>query len=182
MQVRNLTLVPKLYLFSVCNSEWKQRLQDLSSLKAVDPQSAQGVDDSHKWHHVEATHYAVFHGPMHALGLHRDTSRGWTHIMFQELEHTPSPRGDFRSRIRVKRCGVFKVEDVLEDMEKLAASVDSARERFENIKQQLKMAASRHKADAAIPMFIFSYGQDAGAGVIRAGTWFLRYHYRFTVF
>lgn len=64
-------------------------------------------------------HYAHVHGPMRALGLQRDPSRAWTHVMFQELEYTPDTTGRRQDKFRVMQCGVFKMEDIREFVQKM---------------------------------------------------------------
>ncbi|KAK0234383.1 hypothetical protein EDD85DRAFT_955209 [Armillaria nabsnona] len=51
----------------------------------------------------------------HALGLARDASRGRTHIVYQEVEYIPSIKNRL-DRFRSKRIGVFKFEDVWQDL------------------------------------------------------------------
>ncbi|KAK0458675.1 uncharacterized protein EV420DRAFT_1643015 [Desarmillaria tabescens] len=51
-----------------------------------------------------------------ALGLVRDTSRGRTHIIYQEVEHVPSAKNPL-DKFRSTRIGVFKQEDVWKDLE-----------------------------------------------------------------
>ncbi|PBK58300.1 hypothetical protein ARMSODRAFT_967846 [Armillaria solidipes] len=52
----------------------------------------------------------------HALGLARDASRGRTHIIYQEVEYDPSVR-DHLDQFRTTGVGVFKLEDVWQDIE-----------------------------------------------------------------
>ncbi|CAL1697555.1 unnamed protein product [Somion occarium] len=55
----------------------------------------------------------------HALGLYRDPSRGHTHIVFREVEYRPKASKDFRFRFHAKRAGVFKIEDVMMEIERM---------------------------------------------------------------
>ncbi|KAK0429939.1 hypothetical protein EV421DRAFT_1861796 [Armillaria borealis] len=52
----------------------------------------------------------------HALGLARDASRGRTHIIYQEVEYVPSVM-DHLEQFRTTGVGVFKLEDVWQDIE-----------------------------------------------------------------
>jgi len=70
-----------------------------------------------KWHN--SGHFPCLHGPMHAIGLQRDPSRGWTHILMQELEYIPNAIKDYRSHYRVVRCGVFLIKDVLTEIDEI---------------------------------------------------------------
>ncbi len=52
----------------------------------------------------------------HALGLVRNGSRGRTHIIYQEVEYVPSVL-DHLDQFRTTGVGVFKLEDVWQDIE-----------------------------------------------------------------
>ncbi|KAK0502038.1 hypothetical protein EDD18DRAFT_1138989 [Armillaria luteobubalina] len=52
----------------------------------------------------------------HALGLTRDTSRGRTHIVYQEVEYVPSIKNQL-DKFRTTGVGVFKLDDVWQDLE-----------------------------------------------------------------
>ncbi len=51
-----------------------------------------------------------------ALGLAHDASRGRTHIVYQEVEYAPSVMDDL-DQFRTTGVGVFKLEDVWQDIE-----------------------------------------------------------------
>ncbi len=57
-----------------------------------------------------------------ALGLHKDPSRGHTHIAMQEVEYTPNASrfSDPKSKFRTSRIGVFKISDVVRDIERMS--------------------------------------------------------------
>lgn len=56
-------------------------------------------------------------GLAHALGVHRDPSRGRTHIVIRYLEWTPKLSKDIQHRFRVSVAGVFKLADVYGDLD-----------------------------------------------------------------
>lgn len=92
-----------------------------SAQDELNPLGAQIISDFDKWCALQ--HYANFEGPVHALGLHRDPSRGRTHVLFREIEYVESAQQDLsnlnskvRDRWRVARCGVFKVDNVRKDI------------------------------------------------------------------
>ncbi|KAH8101077.1 hypothetical protein BXZ70DRAFT_107136 [Cristinia sonorae] len=87
------------------------------ALKAEDPQEGQKASDWIKWR--DGSHYANTHALAHALGLHRDPSRGRTHIVFRFMEYTPKASKDIRHKFRVSHAGVFRIQDVLTDIEGL---------------------------------------------------------------
>ncbi|KAF7338748.1 MYND-type domain-containing protein [Mycena sanguinolenta] len=53
---------------------------------------------------------------IHALGLHRDPGRGRTHIVLKEVKYVPTAT-KLKNKFRVISCGVFRIKDVLRDME-----------------------------------------------------------------
>lgn len=77
-----------------------------------DPALHQAAEDFKHFH--QATHFPTYYGPIQALGLPVDGARAWTHILIEEL--TYSPEASVSERLRVARCGVFKVKDVLADI------------------------------------------------------------------
>ncbi|KAK7677232.1 hypothetical protein QCA50_019826 [Cerrena zonata] len=86
-------------------------------LKAEDPKAAQKALDWIKYRESTTPTNGSFLA--HALGVHKDPSRGRTHIILRELEYRPKQSKDFRFRFHVVRIGVFKVQDVLKDIEGL---------------------------------------------------------------
>ncbi|TCD69565.1 hypothetical protein EIP91_007190 [Steccherinum ochraceum] len=83
------------------------RLRELQSAHAPD---AQKVADWLKWR--DSPHHGNKMGLVHALGLHRDRSRGWTHIVFRIVQHNPeASRNDLRRRIKITRASVVKLDD-----------------------------------------------------------------------
>lgn len=90
---------------------------ELEFLKIIRPDIARMREDARKWQ--KGTHYAVLQGPINALALQHHRSRGRTHMVFLEVEHTMVKSSDSRQRLRVSKCGVFKIEEVLGDIERI---------------------------------------------------------------
>jgi len=69
-----------------------------------------------KWQ--SGSHYANFDAMIHALNVQRDFSRGRTHIILRSLVHTSGPRvpKNYRDRVQVARCTVYRLEDILDDL------------------------------------------------------------------
>ena len=84
-------------------------------LKLEDPKAAQKALDWIKYRESNTPTNSSFLA--HALGLQKDPSRGHTHIIFRELEYRPQQSKDFRFRFHVVRIGVFKIRDVLKEIE-----------------------------------------------------------------
>ena len=98
-------------------SEEAKAKERVEELKSSDRKEANKAADWVKWR--QGTHAANTYCLAHALGLQRDPSRGRTHIVFRKVEYTPRVSKDFRYRFRVERCGVFKTQDVLSEIEGL---------------------------------------------------------------
>ncbi|KAH8103617.1 hypothetical protein BXZ70DRAFT_1056297 [Cristinia sonorae] len=87
----------------------------VADLKEVDSGAAHDASDIMKW--KDGSHYANFEGLINALGIHRDPSRGKTHIVFRKLANAPKPRPkDFRARVLVTEMTVYRIDDILKDI------------------------------------------------------------------
>ncbi|EGO04047.1 hypothetical protein SERLA73DRAFT_175780 [Serpula lacrymans var. lacrymans S7.3] len=93
-------------------AEYSSHVEELGK---VNPQAAQCATDWSKWRtgFLTVDHYAF----VHALGLHRDPSRSRTHIVFCYVEYTPHASKDLKHKFRINSCGVFRIVDVLADIE-----------------------------------------------------------------
>lgn len=87
------------------------------ALKTSNPKEAQQATEWIQWLH--GSHYANVLAMVHALGLHRDPSRGRTHIVFRMAKWTPKASKDIKHRFRITHAGVFKQEDVYGDIERM---------------------------------------------------------------
>lgn len=92
---------------------------------------------------------------MNALGLHRNRERGHTHVFFQELYYVPGVPRDFKSRVQVKQYGVFKLADVLWDMDKIGFMGRPAREVVRLAKEQQAASARKSGVSNVIPVSHF---------------------------
>jgi hypothetical protein len=86
-----------------------------------------------------------------ALGLHRDRTRGRTHIVFKLLEYVPHER-QLRHRFRVVQCAVFRIADVMQDIERML-SIDpgEGREDLESV--------DASQSDDLVPMYELLFGE-----------------------
>lgn len=52
---------------------------------------------------------------IHALNLQRDPTRGQTHVVVRKLAHVTGPNipKDFRFRVQVTECSVYRIDDIL---------------------------------------------------------------------
>lgn len=88
--------------------EWIQHLY------ATDSPAAQRALQWTSWREVmDLTPYAS------ALRLRDDPDRARTHIVFEESAHTPDAGPRARDKFTVLRCGVFRLSDVLADVERV---------------------------------------------------------------
>ncbi|KAJ6469406.1 hypothetical protein C8R45DRAFT_937813 [Mycena sanguinolenta] len=86
--------------------------QQIERLKLTDPQSAKRAADWSLW----CLHAAAPFELIHALGLHRNSARGRTHIVLQAVKHAPTA-AKLKHKFKVVSCGVFRIGDVLRDIE-----------------------------------------------------------------
>ncbi|PBK98071.1 hypothetical protein ARMGADRAFT_1008585 [Armillaria gallica] len=99
----------------------------------------------------------------HALGLARDASRGRTHIIYQEVEYVPSVL-DHLDQFRTTRVGVFKLEDVWQDIEsRMGLDPGEGKVYIREMLEEFDHRPARGPVDEAlIPMFdlMFSATDD----------------------
>lgn len=96
----------------------KERARSLAAsheLKQSHDPKAREAAEWIKWR--DGSHYANTQALIHALGLHRDPSRGRTHIVFRYVKYTPQVSKDIRYRFTVTQAGVFKISDVYRDID-----------------------------------------------------------------
>ncbi|EPQ50391.1 hypothetical protein GLOTRDRAFT_133944 [Gloeophyllum trabeum ATCC 11539] len=83
-------------------------------LKYIDPAASQCNADHIQWRSVRnQARNTAFHC---ALGIHRDPSRGHTHMIIIHLQWTPINKDPW-FKFLVTECGVFKMADVLPEIE-----------------------------------------------------------------
>ncbi|KAF7338747.1 MYND-type domain-containing protein [Mycena sanguinolenta] len=93
-------------------SEMAANLEKIEHLSLTDPDGAKLAADWSLWRTQEFTQFQL----VHALGLHRDPKRGRTHIVFKAVEYVPTAT-KFQHKFRVVACGVYRIKDVLRDIE-----------------------------------------------------------------
>ncbi|KAI0919587.1 hypothetical protein AcV5_001613 [Taiwanofungus camphoratus] len=94
-------------------SDYAELNERLAKLSLANSALAQKEKDFHAW--MDATD----HWPLaNALYLHRDPRRGRTHIVFEEVVYTREASHEARNKFRIVRCGVFRVADVLDEIER----------------------------------------------------------------
>ncbi|KAF7338750.1 hypothetical protein MSAN_02197400 [Mycena sanguinolenta] len=86
--------------------------KQIERLSLSDPESAKRAVDWSQWNLHAATPFDL----IHALGLHRNSARGRTHIVFQVVKHVPTAT-KLKHKFKVVSCGVFRIKDVLRDIE-----------------------------------------------------------------
>ncbi|KAL0568741.1 hypothetical protein V5O48_013241 [Marasmius crinis-equi] len=96
-------------------AERAAELKRAEALKAVAPDDAKCVED---WSHYRNSGFDNFPS-YHALGLMHDINRGKTHIIVKYVEHVPQGGKEVLDRFRVVAAGVFRIKDVLRDIEGL---------------------------------------------------------------
>ncbi|KAJ3551265.1 hypothetical protein NM688_g4803 [Phlebia brevispora] len=100
-----------------------------------------------------------------ALSLHRDPSRGRTHIVIRQVEYVPTTSSgkekDIRDRFNVIRASVFRIADVLGDIE-TALNLNKGEGR-EYIDGMLAELDSLEAPGELVPIFDLTLGEDIEA-------------------
>ncbi|KAJ6469399.1 hypothetical protein C8R45DRAFT_1016921 [Mycena sanguinolenta] len=92
--------------------EMAANLEKIEHLSLTDPDGAKLAAHWSLWRNQEFTQFQL----IHALGLHRDPKRGRTHIVLKAVEYVPAAT-KLQHKFRVVSCGVFRIGDVLRDIE-----------------------------------------------------------------
>jgi hypothetical protein len=88
--------------------------ENIERMSLIDSAGAKRNADWKLW--CNSNHDATDFGLIHALGLHRNPERGRTHIVFKHVVYVPTATNP-RHKFRVLSCGVFRIKDVLRDVE-----------------------------------------------------------------
>jgi len=92
----------------MCNT-----LRNIAILKKKNPKAAEKLARWKVWR-TEAYYNEAL---AHAVGVHRDPVRGRTHILVEFIEYTPHLSKDLQFKFKVLYCQVFKVKDILANMD-----------------------------------------------------------------
>ncbi|KAJ7922231.1 hypothetical protein B0H13DRAFT_1983716 [Mycena leptocephala] len=94
--------------------EMAETQENIERMSLIDSAGAKRNADWKLW--CNSNHDATDFGLIHALGLHRNPERGRTHIVFKHVVYVPTATNP-RHKFRVLSCGVFRIKDVLRDVE-----------------------------------------------------------------
>ncbi|KAK7035534.1 hypothetical protein VNI00_011827 [Paramarasmius palmivorus] len=83
------------------------------ALKTLAPDDSKCIEDWGRYKSSGVDEVTIYH----ALGLKFDLNRGKTHIMFKRVIYIPDGGKDILDRFRVIQAGVFKVSDVIKEMD-----------------------------------------------------------------
>jgi hypothetical protein len=92
---------------------------------------------------------------LHALNLMRDPSRGRTHIVIRKLVHNKSST-ELRDAFEVVEAGVFRIADVLADLNEIFKPYDAAK----LIEWNLMENDGEGRAFLPAPMFCADFGDE----------------------
>ncbi|OBZ66305.1 hypothetical protein A0H81_13876 [Grifola frondosa] len=142
----------------ICESNAKSKKQ-VEELKRTDPLTAEFYADWNRW--CDAPKGGITIAQVSALGLQRDPSRGRALVVIREVEYSPLPK-DLLRKFRIKRCGIFRIADVM------AANLDSkvadegAKELGE-LRGQMRMftdqVSSNHDGLENVPILDLTFGK-----------------------
>ncbi|KAL0069638.1 hypothetical protein AAF712_003296 [Marasmius tenuissimus] len=94
-------------------AERASEIKRAEALKATAPTDAQCMEDWRRYKNSGFDDLPSYH----ALGLRHDPNRGKTHIIFKLMEYLPQGGKDVLDRFRVISAGVFRIKDVLNEIE-----------------------------------------------------------------
>lgn len=100
---------------SYSHSDRYNSIKKLEKLRKEDSFAAQRHADWMEWRDSPAAYRKNAH--VSALGLHKDPSRGRTHIVLQLVEYTPNTSKDPRTKFTIVATGVFRIKDALKMIE-----------------------------------------------------------------
>ncbi|KZV62384.1 hypothetical protein PENSPDRAFT_692538 [Peniophora sp. CONT] len=142
-------------------------LKMLEAQKKEDPVIGQKFTDWDEWLETPSTHRRD--ARISALGVHRDPSRGQTHILMEGAKYTPEASNDPRFKFTIVSAGVFLIEDALVSIER---SLDLAPgEGRSYVQEHIAGAFSQldevmGDGDCPIPMVILSMCSGIKPGVL----------------
>ncbi|KAJ7790438.1 hypothetical protein B0H14DRAFT_3501601 [Mycena olivaceomarginata] len=127
--------------------------EKIEHMRLTDPSGVARAADWRLWCN-KAGHGASQFGLIHPLGLHRNPAHRRTHIVFKQVEYVPMAR-KLRHKFCVLACGVFRVTDVLRDIEAIMG-LDPG-EGFEYVESLFSEPAGVH---ARVSFIDLSYGME----------------------
>ena len=132
-------------------------MEVVNELRMSNPQIADATVDLLKWR--QGTHYGNLQGLIDALGLKRDPSRSQTHIVLRRIAHVPGSHAntDYRLRVRVTHCTVYRINDILEDLPKVLPGPRKTKEEIHALIRHVLREFMR-TARGAYPMLHFTIG------------------------
>jgi hypothetical protein len=140
----------------------------IERMSLTDPDGAKRAADWQLW--CNSNHDATQFGLIHALGLHRNPQRGRTHIVFKQVEYVPTAT-HLKHKFRVLSCGVFRIKDVLRDVEVIMGlDHGEGQEYVDSVFYELE------GAHAKVPFIDLSFGDNIsawlGSGEFSVIIWF----------
>lgn len=129
--------------------------EQIKRLKETNPEEARKLFKHDKWRDLVCSHKADLHGPIHALGLQRNPSRGRTHMFIQSLEYVSGDNSQPR-RTRTSRCGVYKIQDMRNNIRRMFPGIgDCLADLVDTVYQNME------RSPELVPIFLFILGADS---------------------
>ncbi|KZV62386.1 hypothetical protein PENSPDRAFT_692540 [Peniophora sp. CONT] len=113
-----------------------------------------------EWRDAPTTHRKSAH--ISALGLHRDASRGRTHIVLQFVRYTPEVSKDPRFKFTSVATGVFRIKDALKMIEAATMNLDPGEGTFfiQEVINDTEHAGRSSTDPVHIPILELTFGKD----------------------
>ncbi|KAF5366299.1 hypothetical protein D9758_005736 [Tetrapyrgos nigripes] len=137
-------------------AERAAEIKRTEALKATAPDDAKCMEDWRHYNYSSVDDVASYS----ALGLMHDVNRGRTHIIFKFVEYLPQGGKDVLDRFRVVKAGVFRIKDVLRDIE---GFLNYNRGEAEQVIEEL-LQGNVGKEQKSYPFFSLSIPQDSRIG------------------
>ncbi|KAJ6600034.1 hypothetical protein DFH09DRAFT_1129272 [Mycena vulgaris] len=140
----------------------------IEAMSLTDPEGAKRAADWSLW--CNSNHDATQFGLVHALGLHRDPQRGRTHIVVKEVEYVPTA-SKLKHKFRVLACGVFRVKDILRDLEAhMRLDRGEGQEYVDSLFDELDGTRSGPEYGTKVPFIDLSFGEGVSPWLGSAAT------------
>ncbi|KAJ7249479.1 hypothetical protein C8J57DRAFT_1357132 [Mycena rebaudengoi] len=149
--------------------EMSAQREKIEQMSETDPEGAKRAADWSLW--CNSRHDATQFSVADALGLHRDPKRARTHIVFKQVEYVPSAT-KLKHKFRVVSCGVFRIRDVLRDLETaMGLNAGEGQEYIDGLFEE--MGANKPVNDPGmvrVPFVDLSFGDEVSTWLGSGGT------------
>lgn len=146
------------------NTGWTSKMAahilNVEQMCDADPDATKRVAEWSLWHKSTQKHMVLC--MVDALGLRRDPTRGRTHIVLKEILYVPKANNP-EHKFCVCRCGVFRIQDVLSQLETLLNLAKGDGPKYIAAMLDNVPGVKTASDGAVVPFLHFSGGEDLWA-------------------